>query len=53
MNSKDKELLNFINELDKRGLLTKSIEEFDYEKVIWEYNAALREQQPEQPLTNL
>lgn len=33
----EKELMNFIISLDDRGLLSKSIDEVDYEKVIWEF----------------
>ena len=31
------ELFNFVKYLDNRGLLTKDIDNFDYERVIWEY----------------
>jgi hypothetical protein len=34
---KPKDLMNFVESLSDRGLLTKSPEEFDYEQVIWEY----------------
>jgi hypothetical protein len=33
-----KELLDFINFLNERGLLTLSPEIYDYEKAIWEYD---------------
>ena len=31
------EYMNFIISLNNRGLLSKSIDEFDYEWVIWDY----------------
>jgi hypothetical protein len=32
-----KELLEFMHSLERRGLITKSSDEFDYEWVIWDY----------------
>jgi hypothetical protein len=32
-----KDLLNFIKSLEQKGLLVKSTEELDYEKVIFDY----------------
>lgn len=34
---KEKELMDFVKDLYGRGLLSKPLDEFDYEKVIWEY----------------
>lgn len=34
---KEKELMVFVRSLWDRGLLTKSPDEFDYERVIWDY----------------
>ena len=34
---KEKELMKFIESLYNRGLLSKSLEEFDYEWVIFDY----------------
>ncbi len=31
------ELMDFVQSLNNRGLLSKTIEEFDYEWVIWDY----------------
>lgn len=31
------ELMEFVKSLNSRGLLSKTIEEFDYEWVIWDY----------------
>ena len=40
------EYMNFIISLNNRGLLSKSIEEFDYEWVIWDYIKNLNNVQP-------
>lgn len=32
-----KELMDFIKDLEDRGLLAVGLDSFDYEKVIWEY----------------
>jgi hypothetical protein len=32
-----KELMNFLKSLDDRGLLSKSLEDFDYEWLIYDY----------------
>jgi hypothetical protein len=32
-----KELMNFLKSLDDRGLLLKSLKDFDYEWVIYDY----------------
>lgn len=37
-----KELMDFINFLDNRGLLSISPEIYDYEKAIWEYENAVK-----------
>lgn len=31
------ELMDFVKSLNNRGLLSKTIDEFDYEWVIWDY----------------
>jgi hypothetical protein len=36
-----KELMDFINFLDNRGLLSIPIEKHDYEKTIWEYEKTI------------
>ena len=37
-----KELMDFINFLDNRGLLTLTPEKHDYEKAIWEYEKTMK-----------
>jgi hypothetical protein len=37
MEDKKKDLVNFIRYLENRGLLTRDIDKFDYERVIWDY----------------
>lgn len=34
-----KELLDFVHDLEDRGMLAKSTREFDYEQLIWQYLA--------------
>ena len=36
-----KELMDFINFLDNRGLLSISPEKYDYEKAIWEFEKTI------------
>ena len=43
MTTTEKQLMAFLESLNNRGLLSKPLEEFDYEWVIWDY---LRPKEP-------